>query len=64
MLCALEWIACDDDDGHKSDLKMLLKNNMWVNMFINVHLLIYHISIEYFLMHGHETHTVKSSFTV
>jgi len=32
------------DDGHKSDQNMLVKNNnMWLNIVINVHLLVYHI---------------------
>ena len=33
------------DDGHRCDCNMLVKhNNMWLNIFINVHLLVYHIS--------------------
>jgi hypothetical protein len=65
MLCAVEWIACDDDDdGHRGDQNMFVKNNMWLNMFINVHLLVYRISMKYSSMHGHGTHKVKSSFTV
>jgi hypothetical protein len=46
------------DDGHKRDRNMLLKNNsnMWLNVFISVHLLVHYISIKHSLIHGHGTH--------
>ena len=35
------------DDGDKSDRNMLVKtNSMLLNIFINVHLLVYHLSIK------------------
>jgi len=32
------------DDGHRCDCNMLRHNNMRLNIFINVHLLVYHMS--------------------
>jgi len=43
------------DDGHNSDQNMLEKN-MWLNILINVHLLVYHI--KHSLMHTHGTQKV------
>jgi hypothetical protein len=61
MKCNIEWfyhtflynylyfnsilVIQNPDDGHSSDQNMLLKNNMSLNIFINVHLLVHHISI-------------------
>jgi len=34
------------NDGYVGDRNMLVKNKMWSNTFINVHLLVYHVSIK------------------
>lgn len=48
------------DGSHNSDWNMLLKNNnMWLNRFINIHLLVYHINTEHTLMHGYGMHEVQ-----
>jgi len=40
-----------------SDRNMLVKNyNMQLKMFINVHLLVCHLSVQQFLKHGLGTH--------
>ena len=52
-------ISHHTDYGHKSEQNILVKNNnnnMWLNIFINVHLLAYHISSKFSLMHGYGTH--------
>jgi len=39
------YIECIHVIGHRSDRNMLVKNNnTWLNIFINVHLLVYHTS--------------------
>jgi hypothetical protein len=44
----------------KFDKNLLVKNNMWLNIFVNVHLLVYHVSIKHSLMNGNGTHEVHS----
>jgi len=51
------------DDGQRSNRNMLVKdNNMWLNTFINVQLLVYHISIKHSLVHRHGTHKLNNLF--
>jgi hypothetical protein len=38
----------------------LVKNNMWLNIYVKVHLLVYHVGIKHFLVHGNGTHEVHS----
>ena len=47
--------------GHinvKFDRNLLVENSMRWNIFVNVHLLAYHVSIKHSLMHGNGTHEV------
>ena len=38
----------------KFDRNLLVKNDMWSNIFVNVHLLVYHVTIKHSLMNGNE----------
>ena len=51
------------DDGQRSDRNMLVKdNNMWLNIFMNVHLLVYHGSIKHSLVHKYGTQKLNNLF--
>jgi hypothetical protein len=41
------------------DRNLLVKNNMRLNIFVNVHMLVYHVSIKHSLKHGNGTHEVR-----
>jgi hypothetical protein len=47
------------DDGHTIDRNILVKNNMGLNIFMNMHLLGYRASIQHSLMHEHGPHKVE-----
>jgi len=37
VICVLSAVLLkESDDGHRSDRSMLVRNNMWLNMFLNV----------------------------
>jgi len=44
------------DDGHTCDRNMFVKNNMWLNTFVNVHFSIHHITTQNSLMPWRGTH--------
>ena len=44
----------------KFDRNLLVKNNMWLNIFVKVHLLVYHVGIKHSLVHGNGTHEFHS----
>ena len=52
-------LLCHPDDGHRVDRNILVKNNMCLNIFINVHLLGYQTSIQHYLTHGDGPHKVE-----
>jgi hypothetical protein len=50
------------DDGHSGDRNVLIKNNnVLLNIFINVFLLVYHVSKRHSLTHGRATYESHSA---
>ena len=48
------------DDGHRGEGNMVVKiNNVWLNIFINMHLLVCHAIKQDSLMNGYGKHKVK-----